>query len=380
MNYQGYKFIDTIMLVCKDKKESSESWGGWGASVDYYQAYLVDPSNKKQLDAARNWATYTEYGPGNWNEKGKYIREWEIKHEPVEFTFENKDFTLELLDCAGGSSQGGKLSFWNCIVTKDNERFKIGINSDMLLDLLKNAVFDKGLCKSPLVFITQKGKVGMTVVGSDAYNQCLKDKELKDTVKAKASTKYNFGDKINTATLNEVYFGKLTKYYDFDLGEQSGWGYGRYFDARRCTITKLKEPVEYYLIDSDIYFDSRYYKQKYEKISDATNYYSSGFYNGPTLVEKKPKRAISGSLELDITEEEFYKQLLIKTYDVDKYMEQKKAEYISRYDENAYDKNKEEIFCRFLDSRLFGLGTEQFEIPDDILNLCKKYGIKIVEE
>jgi hypothetical protein len=380
MDYKGYKFIDTIMLVCKDKKESSESWGGWGASVDYYQAYLVDPANKKQLEAARHWASYTEYGPGNWNDEGKFVREWELKHEPVEFTFENKDFTLELLDCAGGSSQGGKLSFWNCIVTKDGNRFKIGINSDMLLDLLKNAVFDKGLCKSPLVFITQKGKVGMTVVGSDAYNNCIKDKELKDTVKAKATTKYNFGDKINTATLDEIYFGKLTKYYSFDLGEQSGWGYGRYFDARRCTLTRLKEPIEYHLIDSDTYY-VKYNKQKYEKLSEVAEHYNNYFYNAPILVEKKPKRAVSGSIELDITEEDFYKQLLVKAYDVDSYMTQKKDEYHSRYTEDKYyNEKKTELFCRFLDSKLFGLGTEPFELSEEILKLCKEYGIKIVEE
>ena len=107
MDYQGYKLIDEIMLVCRDKKESDESWGGRGTTTENYQAYLVDPANKKQLEAARHWAKYTEYGPGKYNEEGKYVREWEIEHEPVEFTFENKDFTLELKDCAGGSSQGG---------------------------------------------------------------------------------------------------------------------------------------------------------------------------------------------------------------------------------------------------------------------------------
>ena len=137
MDYQGYKLIDTIMLVCRDKATHEESIN-LHASKDVYQAYLVDPSNKKQLESARSWAKWTEYGPRYRNDAGDWTRDYEIKHEPVEFEFNNNCFTLELLDCAGGSSQGGKLSFWNCLVTRDDRVFKIGIDSDMLLDLLKS--------------------------------------------------------------------------------------------------------------------------------------------------------------------------------------------------------------------------------------------------
>ena len=60
MDYQGYKLLDKIMLVCRDKATYENSHGVNG--IDYYQAYLVDPSNKKQLESARHWAKWTEYG------------------------------------------------------------------------------------------------------------------------------------------------------------------------------------------------------------------------------------------------------------------------------------------------------------------------------
>ena len=362
MDYQGYKLIDEIMLVCRDFAKQEDCLCG---STDVYQAYLVDPSNKKQLEAARNWAKWTER---KWSRETQSY-EYNLEHEPVEFTFENKDFTLELKDCAGGSSQGGKLSFWNCIVTKDNKQFMIGINSDMLLDLLKNATFEKGVCKEPLVFITQKGKVGMTIVGSDAYNQCLKDKELKDTVKSKSTTKYSFGDLINTATLSEIYLGQLTKYYDFDLGDHGGWGYGsRHFEPGRCTLTKLKEPITYQLSEGI----SKYHK--FEKLSDVVKYYNESRYAAPSMVEKRPKRIVTGKLELDMTEEEFYQALMSKAYGMEDFLEKYRKDYA------RWPVAEEKMFCSFLDTRLFGFGIEPFELDEKIMKLVKHYGIRYVDE
>jgi hypothetical protein len=183
MDYKGYKLLDTVVLVCRDVAEREESTSVF-TRHKYYQAYLVDPSNKNQLESARHWAKWTEYGPSLKNETtGKWEREYEIDHEPVEFEFENKDFTLELLDCAGGSSQGGKLSFWNCLAHKENNSFKIGINSELLLDLLKNATFVKGVCQEPLIFVTKNGKVGMTTVGSEMHKNCVEDMNLKKRLK-----------------------------------------------------------------------------------------------------------------------------------------------------------------------------------------------------
>ena len=101
----------------------------------------------------------------------------------------------------------------------------IGINSEMLLDLLKNATFVNGKCQSSLIFITQKGKVGMTIEGSETYKQCVQDKEFLATFKSSQTSKFSFGDKLSTVTIDEVYLGTITKYYEFDPGKKNTSSY-----------------------------------------------------------------------------------------------------------------------------------------------------------
>jgi hypothetical protein len=208
----------------------------------------------------------------------------------------------------------------------------------------------------------------MTVVGSESYKQCLKDQELKNSVKTKATTKYAFGDKVNTATLQEIYLGKLTKYYKFDFGDQDRYNLRRYFDPRKCTLTKLAEPKEYQLIESQ----SSY--KHYNKISEIINQYKTSLYSYPTLLDKRPKRVTSGSLELDITEEEFYKQLLAKWYDLEGYIEERSKNSWNN------DYSPEYTLSLFLDRRMFGFGTEPFELDEELMKKIKAAGIKYIEE
>lgn len=370
MDYQGYKLIDKIMLICRDMSEHEESHG-YNKYKSCYQAYLVDPSNKKQLESARYWAKWTEYGPGHRDEEtGKWVRDYEIEHPPVEFEFDNNGFELELQDCAGGSSQGGKLSFWNCVVTKDNNKFVIGINSDMLLDLLKNATFINGKCQSPLIFITQKGKVGLTVEGSETYQQCIKDRDLKKDLKAKAVTKFSFGDKISTATINEVYLGTLTQYYTFKTDFDRYERYSNRINYSRCVLTKLAKPIEYHLTEDNW--------PKFEKLSEIIAYYTDkrdyySLINFPDKKEKCAKRAVSGKLELDCSEEDFYRSLIEKIYDYDRFTE---ACVNSYHCSNDPDK----ILHNFLSTNFFGFNTKPFELDETILSRIKALGIKYIEE
>ena len=364
MNYKGYKLIDKIILICRDIAEHEESTSVHAKRKDY-QAYLVDPSNKKQLESARYWAKWTEYGPGRKNEEtGKWERDYEIKHEPVEFEFENSGFELELLDCAGGSSQGGKLSFWNCLVTKDSNRFIIGINSEMLLDLLKDATFVNGKCQSPLIFITQKGRVGMTVKGSATYQQCIKDKETLSNLKKTQTSKFSFGDKVSTATINEIYLGTITKYYEFDAG-----GNDRYYHhnpyLNECTITKLKKPIKYHI-----------FKHFYEKesLSDILNDYKDTYYFYLDLKKTCPKRTITGQINLDVTKEDFNKCVMKKIYDFDDFVTQQRNNFVYK------DCPLEKLLYYFLTGDTFGLGFEPFELNSDFISMIKAKGIKYVEE
>ena len=364
MDYKGYKLLDKIILVCKDLP-SRKDGRGWNEGATCYQAYFVDPSNKSQLASARNWAVWTEHGEYYRDADGKWTYDWEIDHKPVEFEFDNNGFTLELLDCAGGSSQGGKLSFWNCLVKKDDKTFKIGINSEMLLELLKDATFINGICQSPLIFITQKGKVGLTVEGSETYKQCVIDRELKKDLKKTATSKFSFGDITKTPTITDVYLGTIKQYYVFDGGDNNDYYY-RYdrINWRDCTLTKLKKPVTYHM------FDIKYDRSS---VSDFMKRYENGIYSYPDFKTNCPKRSIDGALTLDNTNEDLVKQLTVKIYDYDAYLADQ-----SRYYNTKTDPNNKYLIYSFLNRHQFGFGAE--ELPEELLNKIKELGVRYVEE
>lgn len=349
-----YKLLDNIILVCRDEDHYK--------STDAMQAYLVDPSNKKQFESARRWATWTEYGPSVKTGSGKWEREWTKEHEPLEFTFGNQHFKLELLDCAGGSSQGGKLSFWNCVVSKEDKRFKIGINSDMLLELLKNATFVKGVCQDDLLFVTDNGRVGMCAEGSQVHKDAIKDMELKATVKNNFVSKFEFGDILKTATLEEVYLGTLTRYYTFDPGENVS-RYTRDYDLRDCTLIKLTKPIKYHVFDTIT---------GQTKLSNFIDQYKASQYSYPNFKKSCPKRAITSKINLDITQEEFYKQLINKIYDFDAWLESYRK-YFMTPTENA-------ALYYFLCSTTFGFGALPFELNHELMEKIKMAGIKYIEE
>ena len=73
------------------------------------------------------------------------------------------------------SSQGGKLSFWNCRLTKDDKTFIIGIATNLLLNVLKNNTFIDGKCQSPLMFARCKGGVGILSENMESYKTKTKE-------------------------------------------------------------------------------------------------------------------------------------------------------------------------------------------------------------
>jgi hypothetical protein len=349
-----YKLLDNIMLVCRDEEHHQ--------STEALQAYLVDPSNKNQLKTARQWAAWTEYGPSVKTESGSWVSEWVKKHEPIEYTFGNQHFKLELLDCAGGSSQGGKLSFWNCIVSKDEQKFKIGINSDMLLELLKNATFVKGVCQDDLLFVTNNGKVGMCAEGSEVHRLAIKDMELKAESKKKAVSKFSFGNIVTTPTIKDVYLGTITQYYKFDPGRNDGYAYQSIYYPY-CTLIKLAKPITYHI------FDSAYNKTK---LSDFINSITESHYSYFDLKKACPKRAIESTIELDCTEADFRNKLMTKMYDFEAFEKYAKESYFRKAQEHA-------LFY-FLGKETFGFGFEPFELSEDLMNKITTAGIRYIDE
>lgn len=352
MNYKGYKLLNEIMLVCRDKKESE----------DFYFAYLVDPVNKKQLETARRWGeviNYGRYDPQTRTHPDKKVT------PAVEFTFENTGFKFSLLDCAGGSSQGGKLSFWNCIVEKDNNKFKIGINSEMLLSLLRDASFVKGVCTEEVCFVTKSGNVGIAIKDSDLYKEAQSDMKLKSDLNKALTSKYNVGDKVSTLTKHCIYLGTVYRQYTFE--EPYKWHnyVARPYDLKGVIITKLKEPIPVHLYIDTFYLEG-------DKLSDELRDYHID------ILSSKSRRSISTPNYLSED-------------DINNYIEKLQTKYTSTFDEERYKKvysvveDKSILYkvqcaidqCR---SNFFGVGRLGLPINSELLNLLIEAGVQYVEE
>jgi hypothetical protein len=245
----------------------------------------------------------------------------------------------------------------------------------MLLNLLKDADFNKGVCQSPLIFITQKGRVGLTVKDSETYKQCISDRDLKKKFGSETTSKFAFGDLLKTATLKEVYLGTLTQYYTIDIGRNADryHSYGSRYglpDLSECTVIKLAKPITYHIFES-IYKDDK-------KLSEFTEGYKKYQYSYPDLKKTCPKRVVDGKIDLDITEEDFYKEIMNKAYNFELYMKLYKDSYASYSRPPAIDEDV--VLFYFLGSKIFGFGREAFELPEDIMNRLKAAGVKYVEE
>ena len=102
------------------------------------------------LNTALEWAHNIEYV---YDENDNVIYENSkpkvIEYPGIVHKYKNGTFEFIIYDSADGSSQGGKLSFWTAIIkTPDKKEFRIGINADILLDLLKYNTFVNGICSN----------------------------------------------------------------------------------------------------------------------------------------------------------------------------------------------------------------------------------------
>ena len=135
MDYTGWTLYDKVTIVVSERENKYK----------YPKANIVNTKDKNQLASAMHWAEYNRAIRG---ENGELIKDknGNVTYETVKadvFETENKGFKVKLLDCAGSSTQGGKLSFWNCIISKGDMKVIVGISSDLLVELLKNTDFEK---------------------------------------------------------------------------------------------------------------------------------------------------------------------------------------------------------------------------------------------
>lgn len=279
-DYKGWYVPETVIIVAKEVR----NWlNGEYVSTGQYQGYVVDANNKDMLASAHSWAKWTEYIKPYNQETRTYANV--IEHSGIEYTFTNEDFTLELLDSANSSSQGGKLSFWNCKISKDGHEFIIGIASDYLLEILLYNDFVKGVCQESLSFARCKGGVGMTTKDMPIYQQFLADEEKRAANKKGKTKKRIPGHLYSTLTSGDVYFSTFYRWYE-PVYTESSWRYVKTLTGFR----KLDKPV------------ACYWQPLYdEKLTKKSEYFNKYFY----FDKNTPARTDSGIVaEIDISDEE----------------------------------------------------------------------------
>lgn len=294
-DYKGWKVPKEIIIVAKECRVWDRSVGRY-ITEDTYQGYVVDPDNKEMLQNAHGWAKWTEYVQPYDPETRTYKEV--IEHEGVEHRFTNEGFTLELLDSADGSSQGGKLSFWNCKISKDDKEFIIGIASDYLLEILRYNDFKQGICQSTLSFARCKGGVGMMNKEMPSYQQFLKDEELRATMSKGKTKKREPGHLYSTLTGGDVYFSTFYRWYE-PVYKDHRYLYGRDLIGYK----KLDKPIVQYW---QPLYDERFTKK--------SEYLNKHFY----LSDSTPARTDSGIVaEIDISDEEALETELTKLFAAD---------------------------------------------------------------
>lgn len=193
MDYSGWKQLNRINIIYSI-----------GSTVElngkkYTKAHIAEAGNtkacQKALESGKSWA------------RGWYSRDKE--KEPVVVETDNTGFSFQIASAAGNSwSQGGKLSFWMCIMEKEGiEPFAVGINSDLLADLILESTVYKGAVKEKVFFARRNSQLGVLHENMPSYQELLKDQEIKKNINKGKTTKWKIGYEYNTLTQSDVMFG-----------------------------------------------------------------------------------------------------------------------------------------------------------------------------
>lgn len=326
MEYSGWTLYDTITLVIKHSKYQT---------YEYPQAYLVNPKNKKQLETAIAWGTERVY------ELNKETGKNEVKvTKPDVVTVKNDNFTIQLLDSANSSCQGGKLSFWNCIITNEEHNIAVvvGIDANLLLNLLLQNEFSYGVCKLPVEFARMAGGVGVLTKNMKEYQEAVRDMETKKSISKKKTSKWQLGKSYKTLTIDDVYMGKLYKPFDLDYVRGPANRYTS--DYYKLALRYDKKPNRTVIVDTSKLAGANIHKlselktkiikvidknyaeldSKASKSKDPKTYISAYYLLDDTFViqsynlrelEKFPARQQGEfELEIDIDIDDFYKYII----------------------------------------------------------------------
>lgn len=351
-NYTGWKLFDKVTVVAKPRKSYNYRTGET-ETLENCQGYVVDPNNKKQLENAIKWATTYEYTYEE-DENGNKKCTGSIAVPPEQFTYDNDGFELELYKSADGSSQGGKLSFWNCWITApDGHRFLIGIAADLLLDVLKSSTVVNGVVQDKLMFARCKGGVGMLSPNMSSYKDALKDEASRKNNSRGKTSKHKIGYVYETLTQKNLYAGDVYRWYE-PIYEEKESNYFPYHKANQLVgFKKLAKPVKL-----------MWFPTYYENESIDWHVEHFGSYE---LETKLPAR--KEGIKVD------------QLPDLQKCIDKIEKNYEDAYKERIDVKQRGLSMATYVDTRVIGLSvnSEEYTLPSCILSYIKLLGYKIEE-
>lgn len=221
--YNYWKLMDEVTVAIRKE----ENYGG-------FSGYVVESTNKEAVESAISWAEYTPYD--------RETREYLPKVDPDVHTFKNEGFTATILDSAGGSSQGGRLSFWSCKVEKDGVEFVIGVNDAILADLIRSSTIIDGVVQEKVMFARRSGQPGLVHEKMKSYKEALADTEKRASIKAaKKTTKWELGGVYSSITQSDICLGEV---WDTMETVQETVNEGYWSQRTVEKLVKRKEPVK----------------------------------------------------------------------------------------------------------------------------------------
>lgn len=250
--------------------------------------------DNKSKETGINWGTFSTCVNG----ERKII-------EPKVIEVDNNDFEITLISEPNYSSNGGKLSFVMCLAEKGDFKFYIGINSGLMVELIRNTTFVNGKCTEKLRFIRSNGQLGVLPnrLAEKAYEWKKKIIEAPKTSKWKPGVFYK---SLKTAG---AYIGEITQLFKVDINDKKEY------------VIELQDKPKKLVLD-DLYkvkygdsFSSciNFFKKQMER-KDNEDYLTRAAYDLSRFLESSyctlPRRTETDEkINMDIAPKEFIKQL-----------------------------------------------------------------------
>lgn len=244
---------------------------------NYPKAFVANAEKPHIVQNAKRWASssYSEYSV------------------PKTVTTENSGFYLSLISAADDSSNGGKLSFWMCLIEKKNiPTFAVGINAPILCDLLQHATLINGKISESLFFIQKNNQIGICNKDTDCYKEMLveiRKKEEAKQVTVKKTTKWRPGYSYYSTCTNTTMIG----WFDSKLARVYQRNYKTTFELN------FDAPKQAAVIDTEHII--RREESIHSLMRDAFLRDDSSWFMGKTLLDKCPSR-IEAVSNIDINE------------------------------------------------------------------------------